>query len=180
MKVEKSVMNVKLPVCCTQPLAPSSFDCSAGHSRWMQASCLSFPGIIMENAHNDCLVNNCTWFARRSERLDPWLILSLDLVSGMFVLANVCFTGSLRCVRECVSYEQQQRSVLQGFIGSHKLKCTIGIHVITIDSMVCRTGKRLDKRWVRQNIHSHPSFQYKKYSQMWNSKLNLCGKYTIY
>ena len=122
MTAEISFMNVKLPVCCTLPQASSSFHCSAGHSGWMQASCLSFPWISMENAHNDCLINICTWFARRSERLDPWLILFLDLVSGMFMLANVCFTGSLRCVRECVSSEQQHRSVSQGFMWFTQIK----------------------------------------------------------
>ena len=119
---EISFMNAKLPVCWILPPAPFSSHGSDGHWGWTQAFCLSSPWIIKENAHNDCVINICTWFARRSERLDPWLILFLDLVSGMFMLANFCFTGSLRCFRECVSSEQQHRLVSQGFMWLPQIK----------------------------------------------------------
>ena len=177
---EISFMNGKLPVCWILPPAPFSSHGSAGHSGWTQAFCLSSPWIIKENAHNDCVINICTWFARRSERLDPWLISFLDLVSGMFMLANVCFTGSLRCFRECVSSEQQHRLVSQGFMCLPHIKSTLGIHVVIIVLWLCRTFETLEKDKLDRIFITILLFNKKKYSHICNSKLNLCRKYTIY
>ena len=126
----------KLPECWILRPAASSSHGWVPHVGWTQAVCPSSPLIIKKNVYTDCVINICTWFASRSERLDPWLIMFLDLVSGMVMLSIFCFTGSLRCFRECVSSEQQHRLVSQGFMWLPQIKEYKGIDVVTIASLV--------------------------------------------
>ena len=135
LKKEKTGKNLKLPAYRTQPLAPSSFVCSAAHSMKMPSSCLSFPAIFIENGHIHCPKLKSTWLARRWERLVPWLILSFWVgVGNVFDGKWLLYGSTPMCPWTCSSL-QQHHSVSQGFIGAHQLKFKIELLIVNIFSL---------------------------------------------